>query len=576
MAVNLNPGADATLVQAATNAAMANVPKDLSQMFQAQTENYRKTMESVGKSYGSAIETVGKVAGEAVKEAIHINEQLIRAGNTESEDTKEFFTNELLALKEEKKALRGMQVFSKERIAARLKMEKRRTDLFAMVDLHESKIDNNIDIVAMENFNPSVTGLNNLTIARSINMKGRPIEEGKQKGIYSRILRRDDGKVGWQTYDSNDRAISSINKDGSIVYADGDNKASFIQDKDLSGLLKQKDDKAQAAAQAIDLRATKNGANGHDMINSNISITRQYSDVITEENIGQLLDRGVGDNISFNEALNTEFTSLSMEAYAGIEKVAGIHDTDGVQGITKADFDVTDKNAVNYALNLENHETLRNAMDPNSKTFNYEATKKALASHNASLSIAKNQTSLEEYNAKQVNANTLATTKQRGATLTNQIRQEQLNKLQNPVNTVTPPTNRTESFQLFTGLDDDGKRKFANQKTSTNELVSLDNQLSELQSLNKSSFDDEGYVDLFGEKVGYFPGKGFAPIKIGEDGQLTREQLSNTKMPKGGYWKTPRDVFKHYSIPNFNQKDYDVMKNGKKYKKVDGGYIEIK
>ena len=72
-------------------------------------------------------------------------------------------------------------------------------------------------------------------------------------------------------------------------------------------------------------------------------------------------------------------------------------------------------------------------MDPNSKTFNYEATKKALAGHNASVSINKNQTNLAEYNAKQVNANTLAATKQRGATLTNQIRQAQLNKLQNPV-----------------------------------------------------------------------------------------------------------------------------------------------
>tara|TARA_R110000737_G_scaffold113299_1_gene146422 strand:- start:670 stop:2301 length:1632 start_codon:yes stop_codon:yes gene_type:complete len=402
-------------------------------MFQAQTENYRKTMESIGESYGSAIETVGKVAGEAVREAIHLNEQLILAGSTESEDTKEFFTNELLDLKEEKKALRGMQIFSKERIAARLKMEKRRTNLFAMVDLHESKIDNNIDMVAMENFDPGVTGLNNLTIARSINMKGKPIEEGNQKGIYSRIFKRDDGKVGWQTYDEDNRAISSINKDGSIVYAQGDNKASFIQDKDLSGLLKQRDNKAQAAVQAIDLRAASNGANGHDMSGSKISITREYSDVITEKNIGQLLDRGVGDNISFNEALNTEFTSLSMEAYAGIEKVAGIQDTDGVQGITKADFDIADKSAINYALNLENHKTLRNAMDPNSKTFNYEATKKALAGHNASVSINKNQTNLAEYNAKQVNANTLAATKQRGATLTNQIRQAQLNKLQNPV-----------------------------------------------------------------------------------------------------------------------------------------------
>lgn len=43
-----------------------------------------------------------------------------------------------------------------------------------------------------------------------------------------------------------------------------------------------------------------------------------------------------------------------------------------------------------------------------------------------------NQTNLEEYKAKQVNANTLAATKQQNATLTNQIKQEQLNKLQNP------------------------------------------------------------------------------------------------------------------------------------------------
>lgn len=150
------------------------------------------------------------------------------------------------------------------------------------------------------------------------------------------------------------------------------------------------------------------------------------------------------------------------------------------------------------------------------------------------------------------------------------------NPVQEPNNPMTPPTNRTESFELFTGLDDEGEREFAPQKTSTNELISLDNQLSELQSLNKSSFDDEAYVDLFGEKVGYFPGKGFAPVRMRDDGQLVREQIVATKMPKGGYWKTPRDVFKHYSIPNFNQKDYDVMKNGKKYKKVEGGYIEIK
>ena len=38
MATQLNPGADAVLVQAATNAAMANVPKDYSKAFTAMAQ----------------------------------------------------------------------------------------------------------------------------------------------------------------------------------------------------------------------------------------------------------------------------------------------------------------------------------------------------------------------------------------------------------------------------------------------------------------------------------------------------------------------------------------------------------
>ena len=79
MATQLNPGADATLVQAATNAAMANVPKDLSGIFEAQTENYRKTMESVGKSYGEIIKTVVGVAKPFVEEQIY-NQRMMNLG----------------------------------------------------------------------------------------------------------------------------------------------------------------------------------------------------------------------------------------------------------------------------------------------------------------------------------------------------------------------------------------------------------------------------------------------------------------------------------------------------------------
>ena len=62
MATQLNPGADATLVQAAYAAAMANVPKDLSGTFEAMATNYAKTMEIVGTSWKEAIKTTGELA----------------------------------------------------------------------------------------------------------------------------------------------------------------------------------------------------------------------------------------------------------------------------------------------------------------------------------------------------------------------------------------------------------------------------------------------------------------------------------------------------------------------------------
>jgi len=68
--MSLNPGADATLVQAATNAAMANVPKDLSGTFESMAEEYGKTMKIVGESFGSLAKNLGEVGGQLVGKAI--------------------------------------------------------------------------------------------------------------------------------------------------------------------------------------------------------------------------------------------------------------------------------------------------------------------------------------------------------------------------------------------------------------------------------------------------------------------------------------------------------------------------
>jgi hypothetical protein len=88
--------------------------------------------------------------------------------------------------------------------------------------------------------------------------------------------------------------------------------------------------------------------------------------------------------------------------------------------------------------------------------------------------------------------------------------------------------------------------------------------------MEQSSFDTEDYVDVFGNRIGYFPGKGFAPVKLGKEGDIgeildSEGNVTGTrplragevtrKNPEYGYFKTPKDVFAHYSIPTtYNKK----------------------
>ena len=127
--------------------------------------------------------------------------------------------------------------------------------------------------------------------------------------------------------------------------------------------------------------------------------------------------------------------------------------------------------------------------------------------------------------------------------------------------------NRTVEFELFT--KEDGKDVSEKRKTTSDELINLDNQLSSL--MGQSSFETENYVDVFGARVGYFPGKGFAPVR-----KATKDDVSNKEFEKAlgrpvkvgeivrvnpgsdvAYWKTPIDVFRNYSIPTtYNKKQF--------------------
>ena len=79
--ISLNPGSDATLVAAATRAAMANVPKDLSDTFESLAKSYDSTMKTVGAAYGQVAKEIGSLAGDLISKAVEQDGLINRTSN---------------------------------------------------------------------------------------------------------------------------------------------------------------------------------------------------------------------------------------------------------------------------------------------------------------------------------------------------------------------------------------------------------------------------------------------------------------------------------------------------------------
>jgi len=66
---SLSGKADATLVRAATDAAMANVPVDVSRIHERISKSHAAMTKSVGKSWGKALKAIGEIGGALVQKA---------------------------------------------------------------------------------------------------------------------------------------------------------------------------------------------------------------------------------------------------------------------------------------------------------------------------------------------------------------------------------------------------------------------------------------------------------------------------------------------------------------------------
>ena len=99
MASKLNPGADATLVNVAYRAAMADTPADYSKTFENMADSYEKTMQASSDMWGNVAKVVVNLGGEMVKNA---NERaaLSAKANTLNPEDAEFLIKEIYGNKD--------------------------------------------------------------------------------------------------------------------------------------------------------------------------------------------------------------------------------------------------------------------------------------------------------------------------------------------------------------------------------------------------------------------------------------------------------------------------------------------
>tara|TARA_R110000803_G_scaffold185574_1_gene247950 strand:- start:3012 stop:4901 length:1890 start_codon:yes stop_codon:yes gene_type:complete len=134
MAINLNPGADATLVNTAYKAAVSDAPGSYSGTLEKAADSYEKTMEAQSKTFGS-IATLGASIGAEMIESANELDAMIAVGAGLDPEGSAKLMEDLYANKDAQKKLRGINFLQSRETRQdkqKLKLEQKR--LFGEID----------------------------------------------------------------------------------------------------------------------------------------------------------------------------------------------------------------------------------------------------------------------------------------------------------------------------------------------------------------------------------------------------------------------------------------------------------
>ena len=178
MAINLNPGADATLVTAAARAELAGAPADYSKTFESVALSYDRTMQAQANMWGNIA-----IAGAKIGKAI--NEDIATAPPEGTEYILEDLESTQDMLKQSYGIIKGpggkrMNPFSKEARDLRRKARKERESLFATAEYELQGINAIESAHSSGMVDPTITGVQNMERSHAIvaTRRGKTTDNG--------------------------------------------------------------------------------------------------------------------------------------------------------------------------------------------------------------------------------------------------------------------------------------------------------------------------------------------------------------------------------------------------------------
>ena len=209
MAINLNPGADATLVSAAWRAGVATAPADYSKTFENVAKSYEKTMEAQAEMWKDIGDVVGVIGADMVANANEFMDYSIKAAGLNPDSVK-VLVNELDANKQAQLDLGfGAGLFGdKETRQRKRELKLEQAELFAEIDMAAESINAGAEAIAAGLYDHELAPQDAEMINAIIksNLKDKITEVG-----YQAVLSRDEktDQLMFSLLDENGKAVTS-------------------------------------------------------------------------------------------------------------------------------------------------------------------------------------------------------------------------------------------------------------------------------------------------------------------------------------------------------------------------------